>query len=231
MNLCLLTWRQEVSVECFFQLLSTSFSETESLTEHGAPRPGEWLPKDGAEIVSQNWHCLSPSPSSSPIFLSFPKTFLYGSFSLILLFSMYFSHHQMVLTLFDSLFFLLKSIFLCSLWKSHVLIQCILVIATAFLWLPLVLSTLSTFKLCVFHFTVINNAVSATHVHGYRTIYWSMDNLPVATSPKVSDYPSLSSHQSSTTHSLDVMPQGLCPHPCWSFDWLNLLQVLCRYLP
>lgn len=60
------------------------------------------------------------------------------------------------------------------------------------------------------------------------TIHWDMSNLPMATSPKESDSPSLDIYQLPAASLMWMDPLGPLRIPCWNLDWLDLVQVFCR---
>lgn len=67
------------------------------------------------------------------------------------------------------------------------------------------------------------------HVYdGGRTVRWSMSNLPRLMFVEEADSSSTRRLQLSIAPQLGVKLHE-CPHPCWDFSWLDLVQVLFRW--
>lgn len=63
-----------------------------------------------------------------------------------------------------------------------------------------------------------------TCVHGCQAIHWSMGILSVGIPSTNSDSPSPAIHN----HLVRGRDGDHLPHLCWNWDWLDLVQVLCR---
>lgn len=77
-------------------------------------------------------------------------------------------------------------------------------------------------------FKKYDNLSSQILICSYELVWgfhWSMVNLLGRISLKEIDSPSTSSHQLSIAPHLEVGTYRLCSYPCYSIDWLGLVQA------